>query len=205
MRLSGGEMDCDDETVAVTDQMDLRAKPAPGTSQRMVRRLLHLRRLWPAQLLGAARVFFRPRRRLAGPDDGAIDTPEVVIDLPLVVQFVQQRGDDTAPSAVRPPPVEAPEDRLPGTVTFREVTPWGAGMEDPEDAIDDRSKIVKGMACLAVMSTVRQEGRDPRPLWLGDFIAAHGRTRWRNSPVWKLGLPIIIFLQTIAEQGLVYV
>ena len=79
-------MDCDDETVAVTDQMDLRAKPAPGTSQRMVRRLLHLRRLWPAQLLGAARVFFRPRRRLAGPDDGAIDTPEVVIDLPLVVQ-----------------------------------------------------------------------------------------------------------------------
>ena len=58
MRLSGGEMDCDDETVAVTDQMDLRAKPAPGTSQRMVRRLLHLRRLWPAQLLGAARVFF---------------------------------------------------------------------------------------------------------------------------------------------------
>ena len=87
MRLSGGEMDCDDETVAVTDQMDLRAKPAPGTSQRMVRRLLHLRRLWPAQLLGAARVFFRPRRRLAGPDDGAIDTPEVVIDLPLVVQY----------------------------------------------------------------------------------------------------------------------
>ena len=46
----------------------------------------------------------------------------------------------------------------------------GAGMEDPEDAIDDRSKIVKGMACLAVMSTVRQEGRDPRPLWLGDFL-----------------------------------
>ena len=81
----------------------------------------------------------------------------------------------------------------------------GAGMEDPEDAIDDRSKIVKGMACLAVMSTVRQEGRDPRPLWLGDFIAAHGRTRWGNSPVWKLGLPVIIFLQTIAEQGLVYV
>ena len=34
----------------------------------------------------------------------------------------------------------------------------GRGMEDPEDAIDDRSKIVKGMACLAVMSTVRQEG-----------------------------------------------
>ena len=32
MPLSGGEMDGDYETVAVTDQMDLRAKPAPGTS-----------------------------------------------------------------------------------------------------------------------------------------------------------------------------
>src|SRR5262249_19512428 len=45
MPLSSGEMDCDNETVAVTDQMDLRANPAPGTSQRMVRWLLHLRRL----------------------------------------------------------------------------------------------------------------------------------------------------------------
>ena len=45
----------------------------------------------------------------------------------------------------------------------------------------------------------------PKSVTSGDFIAAHGRTRWGNSPVWKLGLPIIIFLQTIAEQGLVYV
>ena len=64
MRLSGGEMDCDDETVAVTDQMDLRAKPAPGTSQRMVRRLLHLRRLWPAQFWGLLAFFFAPAAAL---------------------------------------------------------------------------------------------------------------------------------------------
>ena len=197
-------MDGDYETVAVTDQMDLRAKPAPGTSQRMVRRLLHLRRLWPAQLRPAARVFFRPSRRPAGPDDGAIDTPEVVVDLALVVQFVQQRGDDPDPGAVRPPPVEAFEDRLPGAVAFREVTPRGAGMEDPEDAVDDRTGSVKRVAYLAVMSTVRQEGRDPCPLWLGEFIAAHGRTRWGNGPVCKLALPIIIFLRTIAKQRLVY-
>ena len=145
MRLPGGEMDGDDETVAVADQMDLRAKPASGTSQRMVRRLLHLRRLWPAQLLRAARRFFRPRRRPAGPNDGAIDTPEVVVDLPLVVEFVQQRGDDADPGAVLTPAVEDAEDRLPGAVAFREVTPRGTGMEDPEDAIDDRTKIVKGM------------------------------------------------------------
>ena len=49
-------------------------------------------------------------------------------------------------------------------------------------------KIVKGMACLAVMSTVRQEGRDPRPLWLGDFIAAHGRTLMGKQPSLEVGV-----------------
>ncbi len=106
MPLSGGEMDRDDETVAVADQMDLRAKPASGASQRMVRRLLHLRRPWPAQLRRTAGFFFRPSRRPAGPNDGAIDTPEVVVDLALVVQFVQQRGGDPDPGAVLPPPIE---------------------------------------------------------------------------------------------------
>jgi hypothetical protein len=61
MPLSGGQMEGEEETVAVADQMDLRAKPAPGTSQPMVRRLLHLRRLWPSQSRPAARVFFSPQ------------------------------------------------------------------------------------------------------------------------------------------------
>src|SRR5262249_5533434 len=45
--------------------------------------------------------FFRPGCRPAGPDDGGIDTPEVVVDLAWVVQFVQQRGDDPDPGVVR--------------------------------------------------------------------------------------------------------
>jgi hypothetical protein len=60
MPLSGGEMDGEYETVAVTDQMDLRAKVAPGTSRRMVRRLHQLRRFWPAQPQRPGRVFFSP-------------------------------------------------------------------------------------------------------------------------------------------------
>ncbi len=84
--------------------------------------------------------------------------------------------------------LKAFEDRLPGAVAFREVTPRGAGMEDPEDAIDDRTGIAKRVACLAVMSTVWKEGSDPCPLWLGEFIAAHGRTRWGNGLVWKFGV-----------------
>jgi hypothetical protein len=127
-----------------------------------------------------------------------------VVDLLLVVQLVEQRGDDPGPGAVLPPAVEALEDRLPGTLAFREITPRGAGMEDPEDAVDDRAGIVERVACLAVMSPVGHEGCDPCPFLLGEFIAAHGRTRWVNGPLESLGLPIIISPWTIAEQKLVY-
>ena len=122
-----------------------------------------------------------------------------MVDLLLVVQFVDQRGDDPDPSTILSPSVEALEDRLPGAVAFREVTPGGTGMEDPEDAVDDRARIVERVACLAVMRTVGHEGRDPCPLLLGEFIAAHGRTRWGNGPLKSLGLPIIISSWTIDE------
>jgi hypothetical protein len=72
-------------------------------------------------------------------------------------------------------------------------------MEDPEDAIDDRTGIVEGVASLAMMGAVRQEGRDPCPLLLGEFIAAHGGTREGDAPVRRSGSPIIIFLRAIAE------
>ena len=159
----------------------------------------------PPNRRGPPGFFFRPRRRTTGSNDRAIDTPKVVVDLTPVVEFVQERGGDADPGAVLTPPIEGREDRLPGAVTLGEITPGGAGMEDPEDAINDRPGIVEGVACAAAMSPVRQEGRDPSPLLLGEFIAAHGRTRWGNGPVWTSALPIIILLRTIAKQRLVYV
>ena len=128
-----------------------------------------------------------------------------MVDLTPVVEFVQERGGDADPGAVLTPPIEGREDRLPGAVSIGEITPGGAGMQAPEDAMNYRPGIVEGEACAAAMSPVRQEGRDPSPLLLGEFIAAHGRTRWGNGPVWTSALPIIILLRTIAKQGLVYV
>jgi hypothetical protein len=127
-----------------------------------------------------------------------------MVDLPLVIQLVEQRVDDPDPSAVRPPAVEGFEDRLPGAVAFREIAPRGAGMEDPEDAVDDRTGIAKGMPRLPLMSPVGKEGRDPFPLRLGKFIAARGRTRWENDLLWRTTLPIIICIRTSTEQTLVY-
>src|SRR5437016_2209167 len=93
--------------------------------------------LRPPSLRGPLAFFFRPGSSPAGPNDGAIDTPQVVIDEALVVQLVQQRGDKTNPGAVLAPCVEAVEDGLPRPVTFGEVTPRGAGMQDPQDSVDD--------------------------------------------------------------------
>jgi hypothetical protein len=60
MSLSSGDMDRDDETMALADQMGLRAEPTSGVSQRMVKRLLHLRHLRTAQPPWAAGIFFSP-------------------------------------------------------------------------------------------------------------------------------------------------
>src|SRR3954452_6056165 len=76
---------------------------------------------------------FRPRRRTTGPNDRAIDTPKVMVDLAAVVEFVQERGGDADPGAVLTPPIEGREDRLPGPIAIGEIPPGGAGMQDPED------------------------------------------------------------------------
>src|SRR4051794_35197503 len=74
-------------------------------------------------------------RGSTGSDDGPVDAPEVVIDLALVVQFVQQRGGDAGPSAIPPPPIEPGEDGLPGPVALGEITPGRAGVQDPKDTV----------------------------------------------------------------------
>jgi len=157
----------------------------------------------PPNRRGPLAPFPRPGRRTAGPDDRGVATPQVVIDLTSVIEFVQERGDDPDPSAVRPPAVEALVDRLPRAIALREVAPRGAGMEDPQDAVDDGTGIAEGATGPTLMRPMRQEGSDPSPPRLGEFIAAHGRTRWGNGPVPGLMTTIIIFLETIASESLV--
>jgi hypothetical protein len=46
-------------------------------------------------------------------------------------------------------------------------------MEDPEDAVDDGAMVMERMPQLAMMSPVRQEGLDPGPLLVREFVAVH--------------------------------
>ena len=63
MTLTCRDVDANNETVALTNQMDLRPKTAPRPPERMVRRFLELRLLASAEFAGAARLFFSPRRQ----------------------------------------------------------------------------------------------------------------------------------------------
>ena len=67
MRLPRRDVDGNDEAVALTNQVDLRAEAAARTTRRMVRWLLELRSLASAQPSRAARLFFPPRRPLGWP------------------------------------------------------------------------------------------------------------------------------------------
>src|SRR5258708_5356399 len=93
--------------------------------------------LRPPSLRGELAFFFRSGSSPTRADDGAIDTPQVVVDKALVIQFVQQRGDHAVPGAVLAPSIEGVEHRLPGPVPFGKVTPRGTRVQDPENPVNE--------------------------------------------------------------------
>lgn len=48
-------------------------------------------------------------------------------------------------------------------------------MEDPQDTVDDRAVIDRGTADLARMGFRGEQGLDPLPLAVGQFIAPHAQ------------------------------
>lgn len=62
MRLAGRDVDGHDETMAITHQVDLGAESTPRAPERMLRRLLQLRRLASAQPPRGAPPFSPLRR-----------------------------------------------------------------------------------------------------------------------------------------------
>src|SRR4051794_33316265 len=121
--------------------------------------------------------FFRPGGDAAGTDDRTIDTPEVVVDETLVIQFVQQRGDHPIPDTVSTPGVEVVEHGLPGPVPFGKITPRRTGVQDPEDPVDDGARfVVARSARFAPSGRIGEKRSDASPLGIGEFIAMHVST-----------------------------
>src|SRR5262249_17818957 len=173
--LTGRDVNPQEDAVILADQVDLGAEAALGVAQRMVRRLLQLRRLGPGQDAGSARIFFRPGGGVTGPDDRGVDAPEVVAQAAPALQVIEQPGHEAGPGPVLPPAVEPIIDGLPRAIPLREVPPGGPGVEHPEDAIEDRVMVVPGAPRPAVMGGMGQEGFDLLPKPRVELIAAsHG-------------------------------
>ena len=146
--LSGGHRHRHRQALAVADQVDLRAEPAARPAQGVVGRL------------GGRAVGRRGSgRRPAGPDRGAVDAEQIPVHLAGGVEPHMKGFEQPSPGAVLSPAAEPLVDRLPGAIGRPgQVTPGGAGVENPEDAVDDPAVPFPGVARSGIAGQVRLDG-----------------------------------------------
>src|SRR5262245_52306270 len=134
-------------------------------------------RAWSAGSPGG-RFFFRgPRRRAGGADVGAIHAEQVGVDQPRLVEPQLQPLDDAVELATAAQVGEAVVDGLPGAVALGQVAPGGAGVQPPEDAVEQRAVVLPLAAPLA--RPRREEGGKQPPLLVGKFVSLHIRLEAR--------------------------
>jgi hypothetical protein len=130
--------------------------------------------------------FSRPGGSSAGADDGGIDAPQVAVEEAPLVQAEQEGVEDLGPGAVPAPAVEAVVDGLPGAVALGGVGPRGAGVQVPEDAVDEGAVAMRRVASAAVVVEVREERCDKASLGVGEVVAVHGWPPSGNRPAGHL-------------------
>ena len=91
----------------------------------------------------------------------------------FLIQLTEQGFDHAIPGAIVTPAGEAIMEGLERTVAFGQVAPGRAGMQDPEDAVDDGAMFTPGMSGMPGVSG-REKGFQNRPLLIGEFVASHG-------------------------------
>src|SRR5262245_36284693 len=146
--------------------------------------------------------FFRPGGGSAGAVDGGIDAPQVALDEAAPIQAEQQGVEDVGPGAILAPAVEAVVNGLPGAVPFGGIWPGGAGVEMPQDAVDQRAVVLPRVAGATVVVAIRDERFNPAPLIVGKIKAVHGWPPSGNLPSREKGSTFIIRARPIARNDL---
>jgi hypothetical protein len=82
-----------------------------------------------------------PSCMLVRADDRAIDLVEIPVELLCGIGTLLDRGKEASPEARLAPAIKTAGDGAPGTVPLRQVTPGGAGTQEPEDPVEDASVI----------------------------------------------------------------
>src|SRR5262249_54984888 len=106
----------------------------------------------------------------------AVERPLLPIDCALGIEFGLERLDDAIPNAGATPGSVAVIDGLPIAVALRNVGPGGAGMQTPEDAVENGAARAIGMAELSIVD--RQEGLNQQILFVREFVACHQSSRF---------------------------
>ena len=82
-----------------------------------------------------------PSRMLVRSDDSAIDIVEIPVELLCGISALLDRGKEASPEACLAPAIKTASDGAPEAVPLRQVTPGGAGTQEPEDPVEDASVI----------------------------------------------------------------
>lgn len=102
-------------------------------------------------------------------DHGAVDEVPTPVELSSEVSLSLELVEQAAPDSSECPAAKADVDAVPLTVAFRQVTPWCAGCEDPEDSVENSAVVVVGPPSGLLL---RQEGCKAVPLLVGQVMTA---------------------------------
>jgi hypothetical protein len=92
------------------------------------------------------------------------------------------------------------EHGLPGSVAFGEITPRGAGVQDPKDPVDDDALVVCRSPRFAVMGRMREQGRDPSPLLIRELVATRDWPPFGNHSPLMIDLSIFYSVDPLRHQ-----
>src|SRR3974390_1001440 len=106
-----------------------------------------------------------------GANRGAID-----VVVPALCHGLGESDGDALPDTGGTPSPESPIDRIPVAILLRNVAPWRAGAQSPQDTVDDITIILgwSATAALPRLSLNRQQNPQNTPLDLCQIAAAQG-------------------------------
>jgi hypothetical protein len=87
-----------------------------------------------------------PRRVLVCSDDRAIDIVDIPVQVRGGIRTLLDCRKEASPAARFPPAIKTARHSAPRPIPLGQITPGGAGADDPQDAIEDTSVVSGGAA-----------------------------------------------------------
>ena len=113
----------------------------------------------------------RARCLLVGSNNRAVNRMNRPVDLPLGIGLLLYGRKEALPDAGFAPAVEAAGHRTPGALPVWQITPGGAGTQNPQHAVEEASMIHSGSTRCRFLG--RKQRVEPFPLRVRQFFVLH--------------------------------